>query len=73
MRNILYYLSNIQDPRKNTCKRYKLTSILAQVILGYGAGPASIADVYRFGKNLKSLERLRLGFKATTPSHPTIT
>lgn len=73
MRNILHYLGKIQDPRKNSGKRYQLKSILSLVILGYGAGCISLADVYRFGKKLKSRERLRLGFKGTTPSHPTIT
>lgn len=73
MRNILYYLGKIQDPSKNSGKRYQLKSILSLVILGYGAGCTSLAEVYRFGKKLKCRERLRLGFKDSTPSHPTIT
>lgn len=73
MSNILYYLEKTHDPRRNAGKRYKLKSILSLVILGYGAGCTSLRDVYRFGKNLKYRERWRLGFKDTTPSHPTIT
>ena len=60
MRNILYYLGKIQDTRKNTGKRYKLTSILPLVILLYGAGPTSIADVYRFGKEVMKIKTYNL-------------
>ena len=73
MKNILYYLKKIHDPRQDSGKRYKLKSILSLIILGYGAGCTSLADIYRFGKSLRYREKVRLGFKDATPSHPTIT
>lgn len=73
MRNILHYLGKIHDSRKKQGQRYKLKSILSLILLGYTSGCTNLAAVYRFGKQLKKRELMRLGFADTTPSHPTLT
>jgi DDE_Tnp_1-associated len=66
-------LSKIQDKRDARGKRYKLSSILSLILLGYMQGCRSLAGVYRFGKTLNKSEKKKLGFTENTPSHPTIT
>lgn len=73
MKNILHYLGKIHDSRNKQGRRYKLKSILSLVLLGYTSGCTSLAAVYRFGKQLKKRELIKLGFNNSTPSHPTIT
>lgn len=73
MKNILHYLGKIHDSRNKQGRRYKLKSILSLVLLAYTSGCTSLAAVYRFGKQLKKRELIKLGFNNSTPSHPTIT
>jgi hypothetical protein len=73
MKNILYYLNQVQDTRNARGKRYQLKSILALVLMGYMCGNNSLAKIYLFGKRLNKTTRLKLGFIGDTPSHPTIT
>jgi predicted transposase YbfD/YdcC len=73
MRNVLHYFDKIQDNRSKQGRRYKLKSILALVLLGYMHGHKSLARIYRFGKSLTKMQKKKLGFNLTTPSHPTIT
>ncbi len=73
MMSISNYFKKIQDKRRKQGRRYELNSIISLVLLGYMAGCASLAKVYRFSKDLNKKTRPKLGFTGNTPSHPTIT
>ena len=73
MKTIQKYLEKIQDKRRKQGKRYKLSSIILLVLLGYMSGCTSLAKIYRLGQSLNKKTRYKLGFNTRTPSHPTIT
>jgi len=73
MMSISNYFKKIEDKRRKQGRRYELRSIICLVLLGYMAGCSSLARVYKLGKSLNKKTRHRLGFRGSTPSHPTIT
>ena len=72
MRNIISLLNKIHDKRKESGKRYKLSSILGLVLLGYMVGCTSLRAVWYFGRRLNKTQLKKLMLRAV-PSHPTIT